>query len=263
MGAQATVVDTLHIFIAIVAHKGLAAYALGSSIVDSGASKIRFWVVIAIFALATPAGIGLGSIVAKFSASGPAAALSALASGKPHSFHIRVVSPQYGLELDGSIFSIHHIDCWIFQSYSCITVSMGQNELMLQHDWSWMCRDIPLCSIYGGHTQGDGIVRVWICQIGNVVPWVWPHVIARDLGLRVTSWCRTRPIYGLLFLNKLQLGSTYETKDMSHSCDLTTLLLTTRGTKSQIMWQNHGWALLTVSESSMVTPIKIIAIKKW
>lgn len=82
MGAQATVVDTLHIFIAIVAHKGLAAYALGSSVVDSGASKMRFWSVIAVFALATPLGIGLGSVVARFSNSGPAAALSALASGK-------------------------------------------------------------------------------------------------------------------------------------------------------------------------------------
>ena len=81
MGAQASVVDTLHIFIAIVAHKGLAAYALGSSIVDSGASRVRFWVVIAIFALATPAGIGLGRVVASVSESGPAAALSALASG--------------------------------------------------------------------------------------------------------------------------------------------------------------------------------------
>ncbi len=81
MGAQASVVDTVHIFIAIVAHKGLAAYALGSSIVDSGASRVRFWVVIAIFALATPAGIGLGRVVASVSESGPAAALSALASG--------------------------------------------------------------------------------------------------------------------------------------------------------------------------------------
>ena len=73
--------DTVHIFIAIIAHKGLAAYALGSSIVDSGASRLRFWVVIGVFALATPAGIGLGRIVASVSDSGPAAALSALASG--------------------------------------------------------------------------------------------------------------------------------------------------------------------------------------
>ena len=35
MGAQETLGNTLQIFIAIVSHKGLAAYALGSSIVDS------------------------------------------------------------------------------------------------------------------------------------------------------------------------------------------------------------------------------------
>lgn len=35
MGAQDTIANSLHIFIAIVSHKGLAAYALGSSIVDS------------------------------------------------------------------------------------------------------------------------------------------------------------------------------------------------------------------------------------
>ena len=35
MGAQSNIVDSVHIFIAIAAHKGLAAYALGSSVVDS------------------------------------------------------------------------------------------------------------------------------------------------------------------------------------------------------------------------------------
>jgi zinc transporter 1/2/3 len=38
MGAQQTITSSLHIFIAVVSHKGLAAYALGSSIVDSQAS---------------------------------------------------------------------------------------------------------------------------------------------------------------------------------------------------------------------------------
>lgn len=37
LGAQEDVVNSLHIFIAIQAHKGLAAYALGSSIVESDA----------------------------------------------------------------------------------------------------------------------------------------------------------------------------------------------------------------------------------
>jgi hypothetical protein len=42
MGAQANIVDSVHIFIAIAAHKGLAAYALGSSVVDSQASSPSF-----------------------------------------------------------------------------------------------------------------------------------------------------------------------------------------------------------------------------
>lgn len=84
MGAQESVVDTFHIFIAIFAHKGLAAYALGSSLVDSGAGRRRFWTVIAVFALATPAGIGLGRVIASFAESGAAAGLSALASGEGH-----------------------------------------------------------------------------------------------------------------------------------------------------------------------------------
>ncbi len=45
MGAQTNIVDSVHIFIAIAAHKGLAAYALGSSVVDSqvcGVSIYRF-----------------------------------------------------------------------------------------------------------------------------------------------------------------------------------------------------------------------------
>lgn len=41
MGAQANIVDSVHIFIAIAAHKGLAAYALGSSVVDSQVSLGR------------------------------------------------------------------------------------------------------------------------------------------------------------------------------------------------------------------------------
>jgi len=99
MGAQGTIVDTLHIFIAIMAHKGLAAYALGSSIVDSGASRTRFWVVIGIFAVATPVGIALGRILASESDSVAAAALSALASGTPSPLH----SPKALLSLRQSI----------------------------------------------------------------------------------------------------------------------------------------------------------------
>ncbi|CAK0783445.1 hypothetical protein CVIRNUC_006644 [Coccomyxa viridis] len=81
MGAQANIVDSVHIFIAIAAHKGLAAYALGSSIVDSQASMRKYWTVIGFFASATPVGILLGVLLSSVSNSDAAAAVSALASG--------------------------------------------------------------------------------------------------------------------------------------------------------------------------------------
>eukprot|EP00887_Chlorella_sp_A99_P008196 scaffold12.g8196.t1 len=81
MGAQETVSNSLHIFIAIVSHKGLAAYALGSSIVDSEASSRRFWSVVLPFTLASPVGIFLGYIISDLAKGTGAAAISALASG--------------------------------------------------------------------------------------------------------------------------------------------------------------------------------------
>ncbi|KAK9904991.1 hypothetical protein WJX75_007293 [Coccomyxa subellipsoidea] len=81
MGAQANIVDSVHIFIAIAAHKGLAAYALGSSVVDSQASMRKFWTVIGSFASATPVGILLGVVLSSVSNSDAAASVSALASG--------------------------------------------------------------------------------------------------------------------------------------------------------------------------------------
>lgn len=81
MGAQPTISNSLHIFIAIVSHKGLAAYALGSSIVDSDASMRRFWSVILPFTFASPVGIFLGFIVSDLAKGVGAASISALASG--------------------------------------------------------------------------------------------------------------------------------------------------------------------------------------
>ncbi|KAL4431365.1 hypothetical protein ABPG75_006621 [Micractinium tetrahymenae] len=81
MGAQPTISNSLHIFIAIVSHKGLAAYALGSSIVDSDASMRRFWSVVLPFTFASPVGIFLGYVVSDVARGVGAASISALASG--------------------------------------------------------------------------------------------------------------------------------------------------------------------------------------
>lgn len=81
LGSQDNMKDTEDIFIAIIAHKGLAAYALGGSVVESGADDRRFWTLIALFSSATPLGIFLGYSVSAASHGVGGAALSALASG--------------------------------------------------------------------------------------------------------------------------------------------------------------------------------------
>lgn len=81
LGAQETITNSLHIFIAIVSHKGLAAYALGSSLVESRVDMEKFWKVIVPFTLASPAGIFLGFLLSELAQGMGAAAASALASG--------------------------------------------------------------------------------------------------------------------------------------------------------------------------------------
>lgn len=65
----------------VSAHKGLAAYALGASVVQSGASTRRFWAVIGLFSAATPLGIALGFAFSEVSSGAGGAAMSALAAG--------------------------------------------------------------------------------------------------------------------------------------------------------------------------------------
>ena len=81
LGAQETITNSMHIFIAIVSHKGLAAYALGSSLVESRVDMGRFWKVIIPFAVASPIGIFLGYFISDMAQGLGAASLSALASG--------------------------------------------------------------------------------------------------------------------------------------------------------------------------------------
>lgn len=94
MGAQSTISNSFHIFIAIVSHKGLAAYALGSSVVDAlGTESLRrspffvlpappgFWGVVLPFTFASPLGIFLGFIASDFAQGVGAASVSALAAG--------------------------------------------------------------------------------------------------------------------------------------------------------------------------------------
>lgn len=81
LGAQQTLSESEDVLLAIAAHKGLAAYALGASLVDSRTTRSRFWRVAGSFSVASPIGIFLGYALSEISSSAGAAALSALASG--------------------------------------------------------------------------------------------------------------------------------------------------------------------------------------
>lgn len=81
LGAQQTIEATKDVLIAIAAHKGLAAYALGASLVDSKTTSSRFWKVIIGFSIASPVGIFLGFAFSEITNGVGAASMSALASG--------------------------------------------------------------------------------------------------------------------------------------------------------------------------------------
>lgn len=81
LGAQKEEKKQEDILIAIIAHKGLAAYALGASLMDSQASAKRFWSVALGFSIASPVGIFLGYILSSISSGVVSSSLSALASG--------------------------------------------------------------------------------------------------------------------------------------------------------------------------------------
>jgi zinc transporter 1/2/3 len=85
LGAEQTTAGMLVIFLAIIAHKGSAAFALGVSMVRGGVPRARIPRTIAVFASMTPVGIVLGSVLASL-LSGHAALLfegvfDALAAG--------------------------------------------------------------------------------------------------------------------------------------------------------------------------------------
>lgn len=81
LGAQRSTGGIFDTFLAIAAHKGLAAFALGSTVIDSGASHARFWAVVGPFAAATPVGIIIGLAITASGEGHWSAYISALAAG--------------------------------------------------------------------------------------------------------------------------------------------------------------------------------------
>ncbi len=62
LGVESTLLGSLAIFIAIVAHKGSAAFALGVGLIRGGVVSGRFWRILILFACMTPLGILLGAL---------------------------------------------------------------------------------------------------------------------------------------------------------------------------------------------------------
>jgi len=81
MGAQKRLESSFDVFIAILAHKGLASYALGATLLESNVKVNRFNAVVWFFASATPAGIFLGFAISAIASSVISSAATALASG--------------------------------------------------------------------------------------------------------------------------------------------------------------------------------------
>jgi len=88
MGAQPSLESSFDVFLAVVAHKALASYALGTALLEANVSVAAFRRVVWTFASATPLGIFLGLAVSELGrgaergeTSATSEGLSALASG--------------------------------------------------------------------------------------------------------------------------------------------------------------------------------------
>jgi zinc transporter ZupT len=119
LGAQETITNSMHIFIAIVSHKGLAAYALGSSLVESRVDMGRFWKVIIPFAVASPIGIFLGYFISDMAQGLGAASLSALASGTFLYVAFMEVIPR---ELDAQDYNVFMKLAWLLLGFGAMSL---------------------------------------------------------------------------------------------------------------------------------------------
>jgi len=81
LGTDDDIESSINIAVAILAHKGMAAYALGACVIDSKASQRMFWTILGTFSMASPVGVMVGYAISEYSDSVTSSSLSALASG--------------------------------------------------------------------------------------------------------------------------------------------------------------------------------------
>lgn len=81
LGTEEDIEGSINIAVAILAHKGLAAYALGACVIDSKVTTQMFWLILTTFSVASPIGVMVGYAISEYSDSVTSSCLSALASG--------------------------------------------------------------------------------------------------------------------------------------------------------------------------------------
>lgn len=85
LGLQSEVVTSVFVMVAILCHKGSAAFALIVSMVAAGVEQRRLWTILGAFAAMTPLGIVLGTVASELLEGGTAvlieASFNALAAG--------------------------------------------------------------------------------------------------------------------------------------------------------------------------------------
>ena len=81
LGTEDEIKSTIDLAIAIMVHKGMAAYALGACVIDSNVSVKMYWLIMGTFSLASPIGVLVGFAISEFSDSLTSACFTALAAG--------------------------------------------------------------------------------------------------------------------------------------------------------------------------------------
>eukprot|EP00210_Caulerpa_lentillifera_P000230 g224.t1 len=81
LGTADSVKHSIDLAVAIGAHKGLAGYALGVSIIDSKVPTKTYWIMMGTFSAASPIAVMIGYGISEYSDTMTTACLSALAAG--------------------------------------------------------------------------------------------------------------------------------------------------------------------------------------
>jgi len=85
IGVKPTIETTLSIFVAVISHKWVESFAVGVSLVRQKLHLKKFFILLLVYALAEPLGVGIGMIIVTFLKHGPLAyvegCIGAFASG--------------------------------------------------------------------------------------------------------------------------------------------------------------------------------------